>query len=93
MAKSKNPKEPIVKSPDEAAKALEVLFATDYVDKKKLYTQNFLRGLFFGFGSLVGATLVITLLIWILSLFDSIPVIGPYIEDTKQTIKEEKPQR
>lgn len=92
MAKKSSDK-PLIKNPDEAAKALQVLFATDYVNKRKLYLENFLRGIFFSLGGLIGVTVAVTLLVWILSLFDTVPVIGPLVEDTKQTIKQEKPEK
>lgn len=72
---------------DQIAKALEVLFAEGYIDRKKLYLENFIRGIVFSAGTVIGATLVIALLVWILSLFDQIPLVGPLIEDTRQTIQ------
>jgi hypothetical protein len=73
---------------DEIARALEILFATDYIDKKKLYLNNFIRGMAFSAGGIIGATLVIGLLLWILSLFGHIPLIGPILENTRTTIKQ-----
>ena len=72
----------------EVKRALEVLFASDYVDSKKLYLENFIRGIVFGAGGVVGATLLVALVVWILSLFDQIPVIGPLFDETKQTIQD-----
>ena len=45
------------KESEQAAKALQALFASEYVNKKKLYTQNFIRGISFGAGSFLGATI------------------------------------
>lgn len=59
-----------------AAQALEVLLAAGYVNKKRLFLENFLRGIFFSAGTVVGAALVVTLLLWILSLFDSVPFVN-----------------
>lgn len=75
---------------NQIAKALEILFATDYIDKKRLYVENFFRGIFFGAGGVIGATILIALLIWTLSLFDTLPVIGPVFENTKQSIEQNK---
>ena len=66
-----------------AAKALEVLFTTEYVSKKDLYKANFIRGLFFSAGSIIGAAVIVVLLVWILSFFDSIP----FINDIKSNIE------
>lgn len=86
--KKKDTKDTLERNHDDIAKALEILFASKYIDKKKLYFQNFLRGIAFSIGGIIGATLVITLLVWILSLFDSTPLVGPLIENTRQTIEQ-----
>lgn len=69
-----------------AAQALEKLLVAGYVDKKKLYVQNFLRGIFFSLGSIVGATVVIALILWILSVFDSAPIVGNFIRSVQDSI-------
>lgn len=80
-------KEPIIKDSKEIAKALEVLFAAHYIDKKKLYLENFIRGMAFSVGGIIGATVIIALFLWILSLFDTVPFIGPLIDNTRDTIQ------
>jgi hypothetical protein len=86
--KKQQEKDNLKRNHDDIAKALEILFATDYIDKKKLYVSNFLRGMAFSAGGVIGATIVIGLLIWILSLFDNIPLIGPLFENTRETIEQ-----
>ncbi|MBW3568920.1 hypothetical protein KY385_02205 [Candidatus Parcubacteria bacterium] len=71
-----------------AARIAEVLTKAEHIDRKQLLLQNFLRGIFFGAGSVLGATVLIALLLWILSLFDFIPFIGPIIENTKESIRQ-----
>lgn len=80
-------KKPEIKDSKEITKALEVLFASEYVNKRQLYWHNFVRGTFFGAGSLIGATVLIALILWILSLFDTVPFIGPLIDNTRDTIQ------
>jgi hypothetical protein len=84
--KKKEDKETLKRNHDDVAKALEILFAADYIDKKKLYLSNFVRGALFSAGGIIGATVVIALLLWILSLFDSLPFIGPIVENARETI-------
>lgn len=74
----------------QAAKALQALFASEYVDKKKLYKENFIRGLTFGMGSLLGATVGIALMLWFLSLFQQVPLLGDFVRNVEQTITENK---
>lgn len=71
-----------------AAKALEVLFTSEYVSKRELYKSNFIRGIFFSAGSIIGATVVIGVGLWALSLFKEIPLVGPVTETLRQTIQE-----
>lgn len=80
------------KQADEAAKALEALFASSYVDKKKLYIANFWRGIFFSIGTIVGATIVISLLLWLLSFFQEVPLIGPVVENVTNTVQQAETQ-
>ncbi len=85
--KKQQDKDTLKRNHDDVAKALEILFATDYIDKKKLYLNNFLRGMAFSAGGIIGATVLIALLLWILSIFNSVPFIGPFLENTRDTIK------
>jgi hypothetical protein len=87
VKRKKTPKQVLIENKEEVAKALELLFAAGYVDRKRLYIENFFRGIAFGAGSLIGATVVIGLVVWILSLFDQIPFIGPFIDNTRETIE------
>ena len=80
--------DPIIKDPNQVARALEVLFASNYISLRRLHWENFVRGLFFGAGSIIGATVLIAIIIWFLSLFDSIPVVGPLLDNTRETIQQ-----
>lgn len=71
----------------EAVRALEYLFAAGYVDKKRLYFANFMRGIFFSLGSIVGATLIITLLLWLLSLIGNVPFLSEVARNVRDTIQ------
>lgn len=52
---------------------LEDLFYDFHSSRKQVYSMNFIRGMFFGFGSVIGGTLVVALIVWILSLLADIP--------------------
>ncbi len=75
------------KKETDVEKALEVLFASEYIDKRKLYWSNFVRGLVFGAGSALGATVVVLALLWILSLFDTVPLLGPVADKVTQSLE------
>jgi hypothetical protein len=69
---------------------LEDLFHDFNRNRVQVYKMNFVRGIFFGLGSVLGGTIVIALLAWVLSLFVQIPGVGGSIQDVQQTIQSEK---
>ena len=87
MAKRKS-KSPLSQEEVKAAtKALEVLFTTEHLNKWELYRANFIRGIFFSAGTVVGAAFIVTLLLWLLSAFERIPLIAPVVENIQNSIE------
>lgn len=74
----------------DAAHLSELLMKAEYVDRKSFYLHGFFRGIAAGAGTVLGATVVIALLLWVLSLFDTVPLIGPTIDHARQTIEQKK---
>ena len=74
----------------EVARALEILFASDFISKRKVYWENFVRGLMMSMGTITGATIGLALLLWILSFFKTTPLIGPLVRNATQTIERSK---
>lgn len=67
-ANKQEPKPSVVKREGDARKALiEELFYDFYQNRRQVYWMNFVRGVFFGFGSLLGGTIVVAIVVWILS--------------------------
>jgi ABC-type multidrug transport system permease subunit len=59
-----------------------------YYRRARVYRVNFVRGLFFGFGSVLGGTVLIAALIWILSMLFDIPGgIGDFVRFIVETIR------
>lgn len=52
---------------------LEELFNDFHRSRVQVYWMNFFRGIFFGVGTVVGGTLVVALVLWLLSLLTDIP--------------------
>ncbi|MEI7917983.1 MAG: DUF5665 domain-containing protein [Candidatus Saccharibacteria bacterium] len=61
---------------------LEDLFYDFHRHRFQVYWMNFVRGIYFGLGSLIGATVVVAILVWILGQFTGyLPeAIGQYIQ-------------
>ncbi len=53
----------------------------------EIYKMNFVRGIFFGLGSVLGGTVVIAVMVWILSLFVDFPGIGDTIQQLQSTLR------
>lgn len=70
-----------------ARTALEELFYDFHRDRHQIYIMNFVRGIFFGLGSVLGGTLVLALLVWILSLFSD-TWLGPLVNEVVNTVQQ-----
>ncbi len=66
---------------------LEQIFDDHYKYRWKIYQINFFRGIFFGLGSVLGATVVVGVVLWLLSIFTDVPVVGDLFEQTQTTIE------
>lgn len=61
---------------------MEDLFNDMNRSRFSVYKMNFVRGIFFGFGSVLGATVLIAFLIWILNLTGAlVPGLAHFIND------------
>lgn len=61
----------------ELGKRLQAFYDMGYVNKKEALKWAFLKGIAAGFGAIIGSTIVIGLVLWVLSLFNELPFIGP----------------
>jgi hypothetical protein len=67
---------------------LEELFYDFNRSRVQIYKMNFVRGVTFGAGSVIGGTLVIAMLIWILGLLGNvIPPLGDFFDGVSQTLE------
>lgn len=66
---------------------MEELFNDYYLHRREVYKMNFFRGIFFGLGSVLGGTIVVSLLLWILSFFVDFYVIGDYVQQLQRSLE------
>jgi len=70
----------------ELGKKLQQFYDSGYVNKKQALLFSFYKGLASGLGTFLGGTIVIGLLIWILSLFNQVPLAGHLINTLRHTV-------
>ncbi len=66
----------------------EELFNDFYSSRGRVYRVNFMRGVFFGVGSVVGGTIVVALMLFVLGMLADIPGgIGDFIQYIVETVQ------
>ncbi|MCD8561617.1 DUF5665 domain-containing protein [Candidatus Saccharibacteria bacterium] len=72
---------------------LEDLFYDFHRSRAQVFWMNFTRGIFFGVGSVIGGTLVVAFVIWLLSLLTDIPGgLGDFIQYIVDTVNQSSSQ-
>lgn len=69
---------------------MEELFQDFYKHRYQLYWMNLLRGVFFGFGTVIGGTLIVAVLLWLLGLFNQVPFIGEFVDTIQRSVESAK---
>lgn len=88
--KVKKAKKKIITDQEKAARKtlLEELFRDFHTNRLEVYKMNFVRGLAFGFGSVIGGTVVIAILIWIVALLsDTIPFLSDFFDGVQRLLE------
>lgn len=71
-------------------KMLVNIYEHGYIDRNQLYKTSFFKGVVTGFGGVLGATILVAILAWLLSLFDTLPLIGPVVDNVQDTVKSQR---
>lgn len=69
---------------------LASIYESGYIDHKTAYKTSFMKGLFGGLGGVIGATIVVALLIWVLTFFHQVPLVGPFVDRVRTSIEVKK---
>ncbi len=67
---------------------LEELFEDYYKNRHRLYVMNLIRGVFFGFGTVVGGTIVVALVLWVLSIVHYIPFLDGIVKAAEHSLEQ-----
>jgi hypothetical protein len=65
---------------EELGRIVASVYESGYLDAAKSYKMAFFKGIVTGLGSVIGATLLFALLLWVLSFFDRLPLIDTVVD-------------
>ncbi len=72
---------------EQLGRMLENIYDSGFIDKNRAYKMSFMKGVVAGFGGVIGATVVVALLLWLLTFFDQVPLVGPLTEQVQNTVE------
>lgn len=74
-------------SSQQFASLIKDLYESGYINRKDVYKMSFIKGVLTGFGGVIGATIFVAILLWLLTVFQNIPVAGRLFDNAKQQVQ------
>ncbi len=87
MATAKKRNNPADADYERLGKLLQSVWESNYANRSRLYKLSFIKGIVGGLGGVIGATIVLALMLWFLSLFQDLPLLGRVIDNLQNTIE------
>jgi len=75
------------KNYEEIGRMIESLYETGQANRRAIYRISFVKGMVSGFGGVLGATILIGLLVWTLTFFKQVPLLGPLANRIQRTVQ------
>lgn len=72
---------------EELGRIVASVYETGYLNRAQSYKMAFVKGVFQGLGGVLGATVVVALLLWVLSLFSELPLLGNLIDTFNNSVR------
>lgn len=72
---------------EQLGRMMESIYESGYIDRNRMYKMSFFKGVAAGLGGVVGATIIVAILLWVLNLFDQVPLIGPFADKLHDTVQ------
>jgi hypothetical protein len=64
------------------------IYETGYISHARFYKQTFIKGVLAGLGGVIGATVVVTLILWVLTFFHQVPLVDRLTNNINQTVNQ-----
>lgn len=71
---------------EQLGKMLTNIYETGYINRNQAYKMSFIKGLLSGLGGVLGATIVLGLIIWILSFFQNVPLLDRVYDNINSSL-------
>lgn len=78
---------------EELGRIVASVYETGYLDRATAYKSSFIKGLFQGFGGAIGATVLVALVVWVLSLFSQVPLVGRFTNGLHEAVNSAQDSR
>lgn len=72
---------------EQIGRAFEEYLEFQTTHRKQIYKLSLIKGILGGLGGIIGATVLVALIIWIMSIFESVPLLGPFVDAVERTIQ------
>lgn len=66
---------------------MQDFFNSGYVSKKQAFWYSFLKGVLSGAGGIIGGTIAISLLLWLLTSFQTVPLLNHVANNVRSTLQ------
>jgi hypothetical protein len=73
---------------EKLGRAIEQVYVHGYASRKRLLLMSLYKGMGYGLGIFIGGTIIVALLAYAISQFETIDLLKPIIEPIQQTIQE-----
>lgn len=86
------PQKPTAADYEKLGRTIEGMLINDYLDllgnPRRQLRSAFVRGIFTGLGTVLGATLIVAFVVWVLHMLGGLPVVGEYLQGAGNTIQQ-----